>query len=227
MLVDLGELFLAKGFCKIPAALSSDVKGKIVLLQAADYVHSKKHIPDLATWIQCFAIYSAVLLTKYPERAQSLLMYSASISQLSKKFRWPSWIIYAQHFGHEGADSGKTDWSKIDSSIYTQRFTGMSLSEGWCSICTSMDHVKATCPYRSPDHLLGQKKLPLKPRPPQKRPRMQSRAEEPCRKWNKYNYMDCPHGESCIYPHGCSICHATDYGALKCSQAKAPARPLK
>ena len=136
-----------------------------MLLQAADYVQSKKHIPDLATWTQCFAIYSAVLVTKYPERAQTLFMYSAIIARLSKQFRWPSFIIYDQYFCQEAADTGKTDWSKIDSSIHAQCFTGMSLSaEGWCSICTSMDHVKATCPYRPADDQLGQKRpfLPQK-----------------------------------------------------------------
>ena len=225
--VDLGELPPAKGFGKTPAALSSDVEGRIVLLQAADYVYSKKHIPDLATWIQCFAIYSAVLLIRHPERVQSLLMYSATIARLSKKFRWPSWIIYDQYFRQEAADTGKADWSKIDSSIYTQCFTGMALTDGWCSICTSMDHVKGSCPYQSTEEQLGQKRPASKSRPPQKRPRPQSKSEEACRKWNKYNYMDCPHGESCIYTHGCSICRATDHGALKCPQAKAQARPMK
>ena len=107
--VDLGELPPAKGFGKTSSTLTSDMEGKIVLMQAAEYVQSKKHIPDLATWMQCFAIYSAVLLTKHPDRAQSLLMYSAIIARLSKKFRWPSWIIYDQYFRQEAADTGKTD----------------------------------------------------------------------------------------------------------------------
>ena len=81
---DLGELPLAKGFRKTPSSLTSDMEGKIVLLQAAEYVQSKKHIPDLAMWSQCFSIYAAVLLMKHPERAQSLLMYSATIAHLSK-----------------------------------------------------------------------------------------------------------------------------------------------
>ena len=96
--VDLGELPPAKDFGKTQSALSSDVEGRIVLLQAADYVHLNKHIPDLTTWMQCNAIYSAVLLAKHPERAQTLLMYSAVIARLSKKFSWPSWIIYDQCF---------------------------------------------------------------------------------------------------------------------------------
>ena len=222
--MDLAELRPAKGFSKPLTALSSDVEGKIVLLQAADYVHSKKHIPDLATWIQCFATYSAVLLTRHSERAQSLLMYSATIARLSKKFRW---IIYDQYFRQEAADTSKTDWAKIDSSIYTQCFTGMSLTDGWCSISTSMDHAKGSCPYQSTEDQPGQKKLALRSRPPQKRPRTQSKSDEACRKWNKYNYMDCPHGESCIYTHSCSICHATDHGALKCPQPKPQVKPMK
>ena len=223
---DLGELPPARGFGKTPAALSSDVEGKIVLLQAADYVHSKKHIPDLATWMQCFAIYSAVLLTKHPERAQSLLMYAAIIARLSKKFRWPAWIIYDQYFRQEAADTGKTDWSKIDSSIHTQCFMGMSLSaDGWCSICTSMDHTKHTCPYRSHDEHLGSKRPLAKPGPPSKKPRPHFHSEEACRKWNKYHYLSCPHGESCAYTHECSICRVTDHGALKCPKAKSPPKP--
>ena len=59
--VDLGELPPAKGFGKTTSALSSDTEGRIVLLQAAEYIQSKKHIPDLVTWMQCFAIYAAVL----------------------------------------------------------------------------------------------------------------------------------------------------------------------
>ena len=47
--VHLGEFPPAKGFGKSPLALSSDAEGKIVLLQAADYVQSEKHIPYLAT----------------------------------------------------------------------------------------------------------------------------------------------------------------------------------
>ena len=225
--VDLGELPPAKGFGRTQAALSSDMEGKIVLLQAADYVQSKKQIPDLATWIQCFAIYSAVLLTKYPGRAQSLFLYSATISRLSKKFRWPSWIIYDQQFRQEAADTGLSDWAKIDSSIYTQCFTAMSLNRGgWCSICTSMDHVKETCPYQSAEDRLGQKRQGTSPNVPHKKARGQFKPDETCRKWNRLHYMKCPHGESCIFAHACSVCRATDHGALKCPKARSQGKSL-
>ena len=34
-----------------------------------------KIIPDLATWIQCFGLYAAVLLKQRPEKASELIAY--------------------------------------------------------------------------------------------------------------------------------------------------------
>ena len=92
-------------------------------------------------------------------------------------------------------------------------------------LCTSMDHVRATCPYRQADDQPGQKRTFTKPKPPPlKRARTQFKSEDACRKWNRYHYMDCPHGKSCAYTHVCSTCRATDHGVLKCPRAKAPAK---
>ena len=168
--VDLGELPPAKGFSKPLTSLHHCLEGQVVLIQAADLLHSKKVIPDYATWAQCFSIYTAVVLTAHPERASSLLMYNAAIAKLSKKFKWPSWIVYDHNFRTEAADTGRTDWGKIDGSIYAQCFAGMSLSaEGWCTLCKSMDHTRGTCPYR-PAEETAYKRQNSFPRPPAKRP---------------------------------------------------------
>ncbi len=64
------------------------------------------------------------------------------IARLSKKFRYPSWIVYDITFRQEAADTGTANWAKVDSSIHTQCFTGMSLcEEGWCALCTALDHT--------------------------------------------------------------------------------------
>ena len=115
--VDLGKLPPAKGFSKPLSSLSSSIEGQVVLLQAADVLRTRRLIPNLATWTQCFAIYTAVLGTKHPTRVQSLLMYMAVVAKLSKKFKWPSWVIYAHNFGQDAADMGQLDWSKIDGGI--------------------------------------------------------------------------------------------------------------
>lgn len=116
-------------------------------MRASDYLQAKRIIPDLGIWIQCFSLYAAVILTKQPERATSLLLYQSSITKLSQKFNWPSWVVYDNSYHHEAADSGQQNWSKIDPSLHTQCFTGMAMSaEGWCSLCHSVEHLKHNCP---------------------------------------------------------------------------------
>ena len=56
--VDLGELPPAEGFSKSLAALASGLEGKVVLIQASDLIKSRKVLPNLGTWIQCFAVYT-------------------------------------------------------------------------------------------------------------------------------------------------------------------------
>ena len=70
---------------------------------------------------------------------------------LSKKFKWPSWVVCDATFNQEAANMGKKDWLKIDGSIYAQCFTGMALAEGWCTICNLMDHLQSACQGHSLD----------------------------------------------------------------------------
>ncbi len=75
--VDFGELPPAKGLGKASPTMSGDMEGQIVLIQAADYLQSRRQVKDYATWNQCFALYAAVLLSKHQDRAQSLFQYGA------------------------------------------------------------------------------------------------------------------------------------------------------
>ena len=145
--IDFTELPPAKGRTK---ALNSMLDGQVVLLQTSDFLQAKRLIPDLGIWIQCFSLYMAVILTKQPERATSLLLYQSSIAKLSQKFKWPAWVIYDNSYRQEAADSAKLDWAKIDLSLHAQCFTGMAISsEGWCSLCHSVEHLKHNCPLNS------------------------------------------------------------------------------
>ena len=159
--VDLGELPPAKGFSKPLTSPSSSLEGQVVLLQAADVLRTRRLIPDLATWTQCFAIYTAVLGTKHPTRVQSLLIYMAVVAKLSKKLKWPSRVIYDHNFRQEAADMGQLDWSKIDGGSMLMFLS----NEGWCTLCNSMDHLKAACPCRPPDELQSRKRPIPNPKP--------------------------------------------------------------
>ena len=139
--MDFTELPPAKGRTK---AFNSGLYGQIV---RAEYLQAKGLISDLGTWIQCFSLYAAVVLSKFLERRTSLLLYQSTIAKLSQKFNWPSWVIYDTLHRQETADTGKTDWSKIEPSLHAQCFVDMDVSsEGWCSLCHSVEHLRHNCP---------------------------------------------------------------------------------
>ena len=62
-------------------------------------------IPDLPAWVQCFAIYVAVLAQKQPARVPELMVYAAAITTASKKYTWLAWVFYDQNFRQEATSN--------------------------------------------------------------------------------------------------------------------------
>ena len=59
------------------------------MVQAED-LQTKKLIPELSMWMQCFALYAAVLAPHQPERVGDLMAYMTIIAKASKKYKWSS-----------------------------------------------------------------------------------------------------------------------------------------
>ena len=212
--VDFTELPPAKGRTK---AFNSRLDGQIVILQAAEYLQAKRLIPDLGIWIQCFSLYAAVVLSKFPERRTSLLLYQSTIAKLSQKFNWPSWVMYDTSYRQEAADTGKYDWSKIEPSLHAQCFVGMAISsEGWCSLCHSVEHLRHNCPL-SPQ--LPPREAPKRPppeSPPTSYPKRFKEWPPICRKFNKHDWH-CEFMPKCNYRHICLKCHGP-HPETKCTK---------
>lgn len=197
--VDFNELPPAKGKGR---SISQTLEGQIVVVQAADLMQARKTIPDLATWSQCFSLYTAVVAKKSPGRVPELMAYLTIITKASQKYKWPSWVIYDQNFRLEAAGNPTQAWSKVDPSIYAQCFTGQTLcSENWCARCQSLEHPSHRCPLRpskrSWSSAFGQGQGPPK--------QDQAQSAPACIKFNKYN-GDCKFGKQCRYQHICSEC---------------------
>ena len=107
--VDFAELPPAKGKGKLPA---HGLEGQVVVVQAADLVRSRRIIPDLATWMQCYAIYVAVKGGHSPDVVPELMAYQAIIAKASRKFKWPSWVVYDQNFRQEAASCAGQSWAR-------------------------------------------------------------------------------------------------------------------
>ena len=215
--IDFADLPPAKGRVKSsPHAL----EGQIVVVQAADLLETKKLIPDLATWVQCFSLYAAVVVSKEPERAKNLLAYMSLIAKCSMKYRWPSWAVYDLNFRQEAAETGRKDWSKVDPSTYTQCFTGATINqENWCRRCHSIDHASDSCPIKSAG--VTRKREAVQPAAapaPKKQPLPHSNAQT-CRKYNAYD-GDCRYGNSCMFQHKCDSCGEQGHPGTKCPKLK-------
>ena len=207
--VDFSDLPPARGKSK---SFPSSVEGHIIVVHAADLAQSRKLIPDLGTWAQCFALFMAVVTAKEPGRSADLLAYLSTIAKASLKYKWPAWIVYDQNFRQEAADKGLKNWAQVDPSIYTQCFTGMSLTqEGWCKTCMSIDHNTDSCPLKMT------RKRPAAPLPPFVNKRFQQTSQI-CLKYNKYE-GDCKFGRSCRFQHVCSACGG-GHPVSKCTPPK-------
>lgn len=144
--IDFNDLPPAKGRSKV---LPQMLEGQVILIQSADLIQSRKMIPDLATWLQCYALYVAVVAAKQPERIPELMAYQSQIARASSRYKWPAWLVYDQNFRQEAANNPSQSWSKVDPSIYAQCFTDQALtSENWCEQCHGLDHISSQCPLK-------------------------------------------------------------------------------
>ena len=183
-------------------------------------------IPDLATWLQCFVLYTAVITNKEPDRINNLLAYMVTITKASVKYSWPSWVVYDQNFHQEAADNGLKDWAKVDPSIYTQCFMNAAVSEEkWCKYCQSIDHGTNTCPLQSYNGggASNAGGLPRKrPNPEQVFQPTKKRAPphslpQTCKLYNRFN-GDCKFGESCTFQHKCDTCNKQGHPRSRCTE---------
>ena len=80
---------------------------------------SRKMIQNFETWAQCFA---AVVISYDPSIAGDLMAYSHSIGAITKKYPWPSWIIYDQSFREESDGMPRCLSGKENASTYAKCF---------------------------------------------------------------------------------------------------------
>ena len=85
--IDFAELPPVKGKGR---PMPQSLEGQVIVVQAVDLSQSRKIIPDLATWAQCFSLYVAVVTKKFPERIAEFMSYQSITAKASQKYRWPS-----------------------------------------------------------------------------------------------------------------------------------------
>ena len=116
--VDFNELPPVKGTGR---SMAQAVDGQVVVVVVApDLMQSRRLIPDLATWLQCFGLFTAAVARSKPERVPDLMAYMTIIARASQKYRWPACVIYDQNFRLKVAGNAAQSWARVDPSIYAQ-----------------------------------------------------------------------------------------------------------
>ena len=82
-----------------------------MLVHSTELAKAQKMVLDVATWVQCFTIYTSAVATKKPDRILPMMAYMVDIIRASRQFKWPSWVLY------DVAAAGQEDWSKVDPSL--------------------------------------------------------------------------------------------------------------
>ena len=203
--VDLAELPPARVMPREPS-LSA---GNIWLVHSTELAKAqKKMVPDVGTWVQCFAIYASVVATQKPAQIPPMMAYMVDIIRASRQFKWPSWVLYDVSYRRQAAAAGQEDWSKVDPSLYARCFTGWARSTGYCEQCMTLEHDAVDCPYSH-----GSEPTPPKrprrefanPSQPRERVGMATGIPGVCMKYNRYA-GDCKFGARCKFLHVCQRC---------------------
>ena len=119
--------------------------------KAGDRAKAKGRALNLKVWLQCYAAYVGVLGPKYPHEVPELMAYMISIIRASQEDEGLAWAAYDAAYRWQTAAQGKTEWSRVNPSLYAICFTGKARRADRCDRCLSTTHKAEDCSLFSED----------------------------------------------------------------------------
>ena len=77
-----------------------------------------------------FAVYTAIVCKKDPDRLTDLLAYMVTMINEAMRFKYKGWLTYDEMFRQSVAKSKSTCWSELNSTLYVITF--LSQQQGDC-----------------------------------------------------------------------------------------------
>ena len=158
----------------------------------------------------CFNAYTSILAIKQPERIRNLLAYSSMVTKASADYQGTPWLAYDIHFRQVAAVTKQTDWSQVNSSLWTQYFAN-------AKIATAQDSGLTMVPVHQP-YERGTEESSNSGYRPEKQPKKDTKwkpypKEQPiCLRWNRAGCRDA----NCSYRHICLDCHSPKHKLSAC-----------
>ena len=78
---------------------------------------SRREVPDILSWIQCFGTYACIVAAVQPEKTQQLLAYQTMVLREARGCGGTGWQAYDTMFRQQVSNDPKSDWSKLNSSL--------------------------------------------------------------------------------------------------------------
>ena len=116
-----------------------------------------RRVTSITSWAQCFMVYAAILLSKFPHKVVEVMAYGKMIIREAGRHGGEGWKVYDTLFRQMVAADKTTPWSKLNPTLYATTFLSMRDPHGQgaqCPICMESDHREADCALAS-DHMKG------------------------------------------------------------------------
>ena len=182
----------------------------------------RREIPDMLSWFQCFSLYAAVVVSKYPEKGKELWAYQVTLIREARRCGGQGWLLYDSAFCQQITSFDAVDFSKINQSLYSTMFLAYGAGARFCPECMMADHSQEECALHLSRALpvvqmqevrRGGREEPH-PRPPDGYKRRAGRRG-PCFQWNDGR---CTH-PYCRFEHVCSHCYG-DHKRVTCKRGR-------
>ena len=154
----------------------------------------RRLVTNIVEWVECFAIYIAVLSKKQPQRVPEMLGYLILILEAHTENAGDGWLGYDRRFRMAAAGNPSINWAAIDTTLWNLAFSGKARSAR-CKHCFSLSHLSKDCEWEPELPSM----TPVVANPPGVSRR------QICRDWNYSRRPGCPH-VNCYYRHICINC---------------------
>ena len=179
---------------------------------------SRREVPDILSWVQCYSMYAAVICNKYPEKARELWAYQATLIGEHRRCGGRGWLLYDSAFRQHVSSLESTDFSRINQGLYSTTFLAYRGKGQFCQNCMLSDHSQEECAL-NPSRSVPVVRLRDSGGPTSREDSWSSRSQDhkrtprgACFAWNDGNCSNL----SCRYSHMCSRCGSRDHRRPSC-----------
>lgn len=170
---------------------------------------TRREVPDILSWVQCFNVYMAVVISKHPNKVKEMLAYQALIVSESRR-GGRGWRLYDAAFRQQIKSFEAVDFSKINQSLYSTTILAFSGGrQKFCSVCMLTDHTQEECGL----HLNQGRAAVLARESGSTSVRRKRERAGPCYAWNEGRCTFV----RCRYEHVCSRCGG-EHRKLQCRE---------